>query len=545
MLAADFNGDGTLDIATTTGATASAATLLLGNGNGTFQAPNYYETGAEPVWLADGDLNGDGNLDLVTANQSGNTISVLLGNGDGTFQANSDLGVGKTPNAVAAGDFNGDGRLDLAVGNFQSTNFTVLSQTVNLSPPSLNFGTQPVGIASQSQVTALTNVLSTTLTISSISITGPNQSDFTQTNNCGSSLPPGGTCDVSVTFTPSAVGERTGAVSVADDAPGSPHIAPLSGVGTQPAVMLSPSSLDFGNQTVRITSMPRVATLTNTGNGSLTITSISVIGGNSSDFSEVNDCGTSIPPGGRCNITVTFTPMATGTRTASVSISDDAPDSPQLLPLTGIGVLPAVTFSPTSLAFATQVVFTTSPAQKLTLTNTGLGILRIISWKFSGPFGGTTDCGKTLAPGASCTTNVVFKPKAKGPQTGSITLKDNASDSPQKVLLSGTGTYVQLNPTRLNFGNQPVGSTSLPKYITLRNKGSEVVNISGISITGANAGDFAEQNNCGNSVASGASCKIKVTFTPTAQGKRTAAISISDDGGGSPQTVPLTGAGTP
>jgi hypothetical protein len=73
------------------------------------------------------------------------------------------------------------------------------------------------------------------------------------------------------------------------------------------------------------------------------------------------------------------------------------------------------------------------------------------------------------------------------------------------------------------------------------------VNFTGtvISITGTDEGDFAESNNCGSSVASGASCTIKVTFTPLAQGRRTADVSISDDGGGSPQTVPLTGTGTP
>jgi len=112
------------------------------------------------------------------------------------------------------------------------------------------------------------------------------------------------------------------------------------------------------------------------------------------------------------------------------------------------------------------------------------------------------------------------------------------------VPLTGTGTYVQLVPTKLNFGAQPVGTRSLAKKITLTNKSSVRVNISSITITGANAGDFAETNNCGKSVASGASCFIKVTFDPLMKGKRTADVSVYDNGGGSPQQVVLAGTGT-
>jgi hypothetical protein len=99
----------------------------------------------------------------------------------------------------------------------------------------------------------------------------------------------------------------------------------------------------------------------------------------------------------------------------------------------------------------------------------------------------------------------------------------------------------------VNFGTQPINTTSVPKYITFVNKGSGPVNFTGtgISISGADAGDFAQTNNCGTSVPSGGNCKIKVTFTPSALGTRTADVSISDDGGGSPQLVPLTGTGTP
>lgn len=410
---------------------------------------------------------------------------------------------------------------------------------VTLSPSSLNFGQQPVGTTSQPQIVQFST--NGPLSITSIATS----TEFAQTNNCGNGLPAGGSCQISVTFTPTATGVQNGTLTVSDSGAGSPQSVSLTGIGTQPAVTLSPASLNFGNQTVGMTSSPKVSTLMNSGTGTLTITSIGVTGSDSSEFAETNTCGTSVPAGGSCKITVTFTPATTGTQTASVSITDNAPNSPQSIPLSGVGVLPAVAFSPASLTFPNQVVYTKSKAQKVMLTNTGLGILTISSIAATSQFSQTNTCAATLSPKAKCTISVAFAPTTIGPLTGSVSVSDNAPGNPQTVPLNGTGTYVQLKPASLNFGNQPVGTKSLPKKITLTNKGAVTVNITGISITGANASDFAQTNTCGASVASGASCFIKVTFTPVAQGNRTAQVSIGDDGGGSPQTVGLSGTGTP
>jgi hypothetical protein len=413
--------------------------------------------------------------------------------------------------------------------------------TLTFTPPNLTFGNQLVKTTSPPQPVMLTT--NGTLTISSITAS----TQFAQTNNCGSGLPAGGSCTINVTFTPSAPGVQNGSLMLTDSGAGSPQSVPLSGTGVQPAVTLSPPRLIFGNQTVNMPSGNMASTLENSGTSTLTITSINLGGANKNDFTEGNNCPSSLPPGGTCQINVTFTPSSTGQKSANVSVTDNAPGSPQSLPLSGVGVLPAVTFSPTNLTFPNQVVYTTSAPQKVNLKNTGLGILDITNTGASGEFGDTTNCGQTLSPGASCTINVTFQPTDKGVLTGAISVTDNAPGSPQQVPLTGTGTYVQLSPASVNFGNQPLNSTSLPKYITFVNKGSGPVNFTGtgISITGTDQGDFAETNNCGTSVPSGGNCKIKVTFTPSALGQRTADVSISDDGGGSPQTVPLTGTGTP
>jgi hypothetical protein len=305
-------------------------------------------------------------------------------------------------------------------------------------------------------------------------------------------------------------------------------------------VTFSPASLAFPNQTVHTTSPAQNATLTNTGLGILTVGSIAASG----LFAQTNNCGATVNPGTSCTISVTFTPIANGTSTGSISVTGNAPGSPQTLPLTGTGVSPAVTFSPASLTFPNQTVFTTSPVQNVKVTNTGLGILTVGSIAAAGQFAQTNTCSSTLNPGAACTISVTFKPWSKGTLTGSVSVSDNASGSPQTLALTGTGTYLQLSPASLSFGNQPVGTHSLPRRITLTNKGIATVSITKISVTGADLGDFTQTNTCGGSVASGASCFITVTFTPAAKGKRTANISVTNNGGGSPQTAAVSGSGT-
>jgi hypothetical protein len=132
---ADFNGDGFLDLAVTDSncptfptCGPSSISIILGNGDGTFQAPSYFSTGTDtyPYSVAVGDFNGDKIPDLVVANYATNTVSVLLGVGNGTFQEHVDFPVGSEPTSVATGDFNGDGNLDLVVTNFHANTVSVL-----------------------------------------------------------------------------------------------------------------------------------------------------------------------------------------------------------------------------------------------------------------------------------------------------------------------------------------------------------------------------------------------------------------------------------
>jgi hypothetical protein len=121
----DFNGDGNLDIVTANNY-GSGISVLLGNGDGTFQAAQGYSTGANYAYVVVGDFNGDGRPDIAVTNFTGNTVSVLLGNGDGTFQAPVSYNTGSGPLALAVGDVNGDGIPDLVVPNQASNNVSVL-----------------------------------------------------------------------------------------------------------------------------------------------------------------------------------------------------------------------------------------------------------------------------------------------------------------------------------------------------------------------------------------------------------------------------------
>jgi hypothetical protein len=179
----------------------------------------------------------------------------------------------------------------------------------------------------------------------------------------------------------------------------------------------------------------------NTGTAALTFTNITITGTVSSDFSETNTCTGSIAASGTCVITVNFTPSTLEDQTATVTLTDNAANSPQTVPITGNGALAAVYLSPSSLTFPSQAENTTSAAQTITVENYGNATLTISSVTTFGPFiVSANTCGTSLTAGAICTISVEFAPKSTGAFTGALILTDNAGDSPQTVDLSGTGT---------------------------------------------------------------------------------------------------------
>ena len=217
-------------------------------------------------------------------------------------------------------------------------------------------------------------------------------------------------------------------------------IAPTSA----PSVSIAPAALAFPLQVVGSSSQPQTALLRNMGSAPLSMTSIS----HSGDFAETDDCGTTVPAAGSCSVAITFTPIAVGHRTGSISFSDDATGSPHLISLSGDAWSGAgATLSPSTLAFASLQVSSTSTPQSVSLSSNGITPLHISSIVVSGDYAQTNNCPGTLQPVASCTISVTFIPKSSGARNGALTVNDDASTNPQITQLSGTGLDFVLTAT--------------------------------------------------------------------------------------------------
>ena len=330
-------------------------------------------------------------------------------------------------------------------------------------------------------------------------------------------------------------------------------------LSTSTTVTALPSSLTFANQTVNTSSTAQGVTITNNGASAATISGIAITGTNPGDFAQTNNCPVSpatLAANAFCTISVTFTPLAANLRSAAITITGSSPLSVGLRG-TGTFVPSTVTLAPTSVTFANQTVNTTSGAQGITVTNSGPSPLTIttiaVTGTNMGDFAQTNNCPispATIAVNGTCTINVTFTPLAANARSAAITITDNGAASPQSVGLSGTGTAVPstvtLAPTSVTFANQTVNTTSGAQGITVTNSGPSPLTITTIAVTGTNMGDFAQTNNCPISpatIAVNGTCTINVTFTPLAANARSAAITITDNGAASPQSVGLSGTG--
>ncbi len=200
-----------------------------------------------------------------------------------------------------------------------------------------------------------------------------------------------------------------------------------------------------------------------------------------------------------------------------------------------------VGISPGALSFSRQVVNTTSPPRKVTVTNRQTAPLAIAGITADGDFLQSNDCSQQLAPQSKCTVTVTFSPTALGYASGVLTIRHDAANSPQTVPLSGYGIVaVSVTPEKIDFAGVVLGGSSSPQYVKLTNNQTDTaLAINNIGITGA----FTQSNNCGTSVGPSQSCNILVTFTPTALGRHAGVLTITHNAPSSPHTVTLAGTG--
>jgi centrosomal CEP192-like protein/lactonase family protein with 7-bladed beta-propeller len=241
------------------------------------------------------------------------------------------------------------------------------------------------GTSSATGVFSIVNIGDQTLSINSISISGPNASDFSETNTCASTLAPNANCSVSINFVPAGVGPFSATLQVADNAPGSPQTLALSGTGVAPvpAITFSPTVPSFPIITEGTTGATQTLTVISTGTSSLHVSSVSLAGPNPLDFSFINNCTAPVAPGANCTISLVFNPIAPGQRTVDLMITDDVKGSPQTISLSATAI-PAFTPGPAPNGSTTASVSPGQTAQYLLQLTPGAGYSGTVSLACSG-----------------------------------------------------------------------------------------------------------------------------------------------------------------
>jgi len=344
--------------------------------------------------------------------------------------------------------------------------------------------------------------------------------------------------------------------SVFDSATGSPQTISIVGTGHGiPLATLSASSLTYANTYIGSTTAAQTVTLSNPGTDTLKITSIGLTGPNSGDFTKpVTTCGSTLSPGATCTISTDFAPTAVGSRTADITITDNANNitgatESVILNGTGLGV-PNATLSATVLNFpATYFGTTDATPLTLTVTNSGTAGLNVTSVTVGGTnasdFTESNNCGD-IAPSGICTISVKFTPGAVGSRTATLSIVDNSGNvtgTTQTATLNGTGVAdVSVSPTSVAFGNVSFG-TAKTVNVTVSNVGT----IPNLTVSAASSGSsiivLSTGNTCTSGVAPGKSCTLPLEYDVTAVGTESNSVTITTNGGTNP-IITTTGTGT-
>lgn len=330
------------------------------------------------------------------------------------------------------------------------------------------------------------------------------------------------------------------------------HTGTVTVASPDPDITVSPTAVDFGDVQSGLDETQTV-TVSNDGGGSLGINSISISGVDAGDYMQSNNC-TTVAAGDSCQIDVTYFASGEGPSAATLSIDSTDPDEATVdVPLDGnaVAVNPGdIDVSPASVDFG-EVLSGTNAVQTVTVSNTGGESLGINSVVLSGAdasaFMQTNDC-TTVAAGGSCSVELTFFASGEGARTATLSIGSTDPDEPT-VEVSVTGTSIiedpqdiGVSPASVDFGTVDPGVTATDT-VTVTNNGGDPLDITAVSISGANAGDFMQTNDCAQ-LAADASCTVELSFTPSTEGARNATLSIDSNDPDTPTVdVSLTGEG--
>ena len=436
-----------------------------------------------------------------------------------------------------------------------------------LSATSLSFGGIETGQSSPVQTVTLSDTGDLPVTVIAITLSGP----FTESDNCNGQLAanyPLATCVIRVQFAPNAsqLGAQTGTLTVTDELNGVPHTqkVPLSGTGlAPPEISYSPSAgLIFSTQTIGMASSPLPLTVTNTGgvamaNLSFTIPGSAVPGSPASYFTiGATTCptasGSTLAAGSNCTVQVTFTPMAAGGSTASLTISS-ANATAASAPLSGSGqAIAGLNVNPPQLTFAPQSPGLSSPPLTITISNSAsvaavTPTLTVSNTQFSLT---ASTCTGNVGGGSSCTVGVIYTPTANlGAGTtaaGILTVSSITFLTQATVALSGMvggAGAIQAAPSPISFGTVGVNAVSNPVTVTVTNPWTTTV-MDGLTLAFPAGFQAASgTNTCTASLGPGASCTVGVVFAPTSAGAQSGTLSVTSSAASASGSVALSGTG--
>jgi phospholipase C len=295
----------------------------------------------------------------------------------------------------------------------------------------------------------------------------------------------------------------------------------------------------FGQQPVNTTSVTQPVYLTNLSTSTVKLTGKTT---DNPDFIvSSSNCGGSIPAGAKCQVNVAFKPSVIGEETATLTLTDTYPGSPQLVTLTGTGSALSIS-GRAGITFTGNISIGKTTSGKMTVKNISTSAVSFSNISVVGSYSQTNNCLPSLAAGATCTVTVTFAPTGSfsGFEYGNLIMTDSDPSSPQTIWLKGTATQVSMAPNGLTFATQKVGTTSAPLKMNLNNFGTAALTLGTMTASGPFA---ISSTTCGATVPAAGKCSINVTFTPTQIGTNTGNVTITDSDNLSPQMPKLSGTG--